>query len=294
MGQRPQMSPDQGGVGGLSCAVDGRAWVTALALVPQRDLLLLLLDAVGSDERFRAVEVGGSLGRGNADEWSDIDVGLWIVDVEWDAALDDVEPMLRGLARVVDALSLERPWGKWIVQYADGRQLDVAVHCASTAKGRLADSVVLLDRDGILNNVYTPDSIERRDEWAFLAWFELGNVAKYLARESLWEALEALGQARLEFLRLHAANVGARDPQLGVSSIFDTPGGDIPPQLAQTYARAEPGDVRRAAGENGSAARRRARRTTACQLGASAALSQGTAPCASVLSFEEPDAVPVA
>ena len=229
--------------------MDGRAWVSVIELVPQRDLLLLLLDAVETDDRFRALEVGGSFGRGTADELSDVDVELWIADAEWDAALDSVGPMLRALGSVVDVLSLERPWGKWFIQYTDGCQLDVAAHRASTAEGRGADSVVLVDRDGILDNVRVPGSTDRRDEWAFLGWFELGMVAKYLDRESLWEALEALGQARSEFLRLHAANVGARDPQFGVSSIFDARGGHVPPQLAQTYPRAEPAEVRRAARE---------------------------------------------
>lgn len=229
-------------------AVDARAWIATLDVAPQRALLFLLLEAVEADERFRALEVGCSFGRGNADELSDLDVGLWIADPAWDAALGDLEPLLRGLAQPLDAIGLDRPWGRWFfVQYVDGRQLDVAAQRASQAKGRLPESVVLLDRDGILRASYTPEPVDRRDEWAFLAWFALANVAKYLARGSLWEALAALEQARSEFLRLHAASIGAANPQFGVTSIFDTPGADVPPQLADTYPGAESNDVRRAA-----------------------------------------------
>lgn len=126
-------------------------------------------------------------------------------------------------------------------------QLDVAAQRVSTAKGRPTDSVVLLDRDGILRDRFVPEPIERRDEWAFLAWFALGNVPKYLARGSLWKALAALEQARSEYLRLYAAMVGAANPGFGVTSICDTPGVDVPPQLADTYPRANARDIRRAA-----------------------------------------------
>ena len=228
--------------------MEGRDWVGALELVPQRELLLSLLDAVEADMRFRALEVGCSLGRGNADELSDVDVGLWIGDEWWDAALNDLEPLLRQLASTVDAVGFDAPWGRWFfAQYADGRQLDVAARRASTAQGRPPDSIVLFDRDGILEVRDARKSVDRRAEWAFLAWFELGNVPKYIARGSVWEALGALEQARSEFLRLYAANIGAANPEFGVTSIFDTPGGDVPPRLAETYSSPDVDGIREAA-----------------------------------------------
>lgn len=228
--------------------MEGRHWVEALELAPQRELLLSLLDAVEADRRFRALEVGCSLGRGNADELSDVDVGLWIADEDWDAAVNDVEPLLRRLGATVDAVGFDAAWGRWLfAQYADGSQLDVAAQRASTAQRRPPDSVVLLDRDGILADRTVPEPVDRRAEWAFLAWFELGNIPKYVARGSVWEALNALEQARAEFLRLHAAVLGAADPQYGITSIFDVPGGDVPARVAETYARPELEEIRKAA-----------------------------------------------
>jgi hypothetical protein len=219
-----------------------------LELAPQRELLLSLFDAVEADTRFRALEVGCSLGRGNADELSDVDVGLWIDDERWDDALDDLEPLLRRLAATVDAVGFDAPWGRWFfAQYADGRQLDVAAQRASTAQGRPPDAIVLFDRDGILEARAAKKVVDRRAEWAFLAWFELGNIPKYIARGSRWEALSALEQARSEFLRLHAANIGAANPEFGVTSIFDTPDGDVPPRLAQTYPRPDVDGIHEAA-----------------------------------------------
>jgi len=228
--------------------VQGRVWVEALELAPQRELLLSLLDAVEADTRFRALEVGCSLGRGNADELSDVDVGLWIADDSWDAALSDLEPLLHRLADTVDAVGFDAPWGRWFfAQYTDGRQLDVAAQRASTALWRPSDSVVVFDRDGILEARAARKQADRRGEWAFLAWFELGNVPKYIARGSVWEAIGALEQARSEFLRLHAANLGAAHPEYGVTSIFDAPAGDVPPRLAETYASPDVDEIREAA-----------------------------------------------
>ena len=228
--------------------MEGRDWVRALQLAPQRELLLSLLDAVEADVRFRALEVGCSLARGNADELSDVDVGLWIDDEWWDATLNDLEPLLCRFASTVDAVGFDAPWGRWFfAQYADGRQLDVAAQRASTAQRRPPDSIVLFDRDGILEARAARKPVDRRVERAFLAWFELGNVPKYIARGSVWEALGALEQARSEFLRLYAANIGAANPEFGVTSIFDAPGGDVPPRLAETYPSPDVDEIREAA-----------------------------------------------
>ena len=228
--------------------MEGRDWVDALELAPQRELLLSLLDAVEADTRFRALEVGCSLGRGNADELSDVDVGLWIDDEWWDAAANDLEPLLRQLASTVDAVGFDAPWGRWFfAQYADGRQLDIAAQRASTARRRPPDSIVLFDRDGILEARSAKKPADRRAEWAFLAWFELGNIPKYIARGSMWEALGALEQARAEFLRLYAANIGSAIPEFGMTSIFDIPGGGVPPRLTETYPRPDVGEIRGAA-----------------------------------------------
>jgi hypothetical protein len=106
---------------------------------------------------------------------------------------------------------------------------------------------VLFDRDRVLRDRVVTEPVERRAEWAFLAWFALGNVTKYLSRGSVWEALAALEQARSEFLRLYAANMGVANPELGITSILDTATGDVPPQLADAYPRPEPAEIRRAA-----------------------------------------------
>jgi len=234
--------------------VEGHAWIETLPpnLAPQASLLHRFLDAVEADDRFRALEVGCSFARGTADELSDVDVGLWVADDGWTHVLATCDTLLRSLGGPVDSIEIEESWGHWFfVQYHDGVQLDVAAQRVSTAKGRMPDAVILLDRDGVLAQGYEPDSYHAskrsRRAWTFRAWFSLGNVAKYLDRGSLWEALDSLERARNDLLRIHAAKLEVPYPGFGVTSIFDVRGADVPPGFGDTFALAEPDDVRRAA-----------------------------------------------
>jgi hypothetical protein len=234
--------------------VDGRAWIDRLParLARQAELLRRLLDAVEPDERFRALELQCSLGRGNADELSDLDAGLWIADAAWEDAAPDAIALLRGLDEVVDSFVDANPPGPWIVvHYASGIEIDAVARRASQAKGRVPDSVVLLDRDELLAAPHEPPSYRadeaRLEEWRFLAWFDLGNIAKYLDRRALWEALWRLENVRMNVARLHAARLGVPYPEFGVTSIFDVDGADVPAGFGDTYAQPDLDDVRRAA-----------------------------------------------
>jgi hypothetical protein len=233
--------------------VDGRAWIDGLSpeLARQAAILRGLLDAVERDERFRAFAVGCSIGRGNADALSDVDVGLWIADDDWNDALAGLEPLLNGLGPVLDVFATDRPWGRWFfVEYDDGAQLDFAAQRASTAKGHLPDTVALLDRDGLLAPRYEPPSY-RADadalrEWNFDAWFALANLDKYLRRGSLWEARASLEEARRSLLSLHAAAHGVPSPVFGLSSILDSDV-PLPHGLEQTLAGLDAAEIRSAA-----------------------------------------------
>jgi hypothetical protein len=233
--------------------VDGHAWIDALPpqVARQARLLRTLLDALARDERVRALELGCSFGRGNADELSDLDTGIWIADDKWDEGVAALEPLLHGLGAVADAIAIDYDWGRWFfLEYEDGTQLDVAARRTSTSKGLPPDSVALLDRDGLLAKSYVPGSYRADDrdlrEWSFMARFELAKLDKYLRRGSLWEARASLEEARGYLLRLHAAAHGVPYPTFGVTSILDT---DVPlPEgLERTVAGADADELRAAA-----------------------------------------------
>lgn len=86
-----------------------------------------------------------------------------------------------------------------------------------------------------------------RREWTFFAWLALGNLDKYLRRNSPWEALRALEEARTHLLRLHAAALDVPYPEFGLTSILDVPAAELPERLDETLAGLDPVDIVRAA-----------------------------------------------
>ena len=227
---------------------DPRDWIASLSPVvaPQARVLLRLLDAAEGDPRIRALQVRGSLPRGTADEHSDVDALLRIADGEYEAALADMPSLVRSLGPTLDVL-FEKPGSPFLfVQFRDGVQLELSGRRASEARGRAPDVVVLLDRDGLLEQPYEPSPPWDRDLWLGWAWMALSGVDKYLRRGALWEALTALEKARTLLLRHHAAVTGIEDPELGITSILDF-GGTLPDRLDETVARLDAADIRRAA-----------------------------------------------
>ncbi len=234
--------------------MEGRAWIAQLpaALARQAGLLERLLEAVEADERFRAFELQCSVARGAGDELSDLDAGLWAADETSQEAVGAVPELIRGVGETVDVLEqpeAERPY--FFAQYADGTQLDLVVQPASRARGRVPNAIVLLDRDGLLAELWEPRSLHAGDEdlreWSFLAWLALSNLAKYLDRGSLWEARSQLEEARGHLLKLHAAHEGVAYPGFGLTSILDDPGTQLPPGLETTVATLDADALREAA-----------------------------------------------
>jgi predicted nucleotidyltransferase len=228
--------------------VDPRGWIGSLpgAIAPQAALLLRLFDAVDADPRIRAFRVRGSLARGTADEHSDLDTRIWIADDAYEATLADLPGLVRSLGPTVDVL-FETPESPYLfVQFEDGVQLELSSGRASEASGRDRGVVVLLDRDGLWDGPDEPEPPWDQGLWLGWAWMALSDVDKFLRRSSPWEALIALEKVRSLLLRHHAAELGLRDPEYGLTSILDY-GGTLPAGLEATVAGLDPAEIRRAA-----------------------------------------------
>lgn len=226
---------------------DPHAWIDDLPerLSLQARALRGLFDALRDDERVRAFRVRGSLARGTADRYSDVDVKVWVRDADYPAFLDDLPAIVRTVGPTLDIL-FETPGSPFLfVQFDDGVQLELSTGPAGEAAGR-DQGVVLLDRDGIFQ--LAPDEARPWDQdlWLGWAWMSLSSVDKYLRRASLWEALAALERARTMLLRHHAAVLGLRDPQYGLASILDH-GGTLPLDLEATVTTLDAAAIRRAA-----------------------------------------------
>jgi predicted nucleotidyltransferase len=229
-------------------SLDAWDWIDRLptTVAPQAAALRRLLEAAEADPRVRALAIHGSVARGEADELSDLDTAVWVSDEQFDALLDDLPSLARAAGDALDIL-FERPGSPYLfVQFADGVQLELRAWHASEADGRTVDEVVLLDRDGLLDEVHERSAPWDKDLWTGWAWMRLYDLDKYLRRGSLWEALIKLEEARTMLLRHHAAVTGMPDPQLGLTSILDF-GGSPPDRLEETVAGLDADELRRAA-----------------------------------------------
>jgi hypothetical protein len=216
----------------------------------QEERLRSLAAVFEADPRCRAFELQCSLARGAGDELSDLDVGLWLADEELEEAVAALPVLVESVAPVADLLPTQLAGEAHVfAEWSDGLQLDLWAPRASRAKGRAPGAVVLFDKDGLLETAYEPPSYRGSPEdtrvWSVRAWVALSNLAKYLRRTSLWEALAALDEARKELLRLHARSVGIPYAEFGLTSLLDEEV-PLPERLSETVAGLDPGELRRA------------------------------------------------
>lgn len=222
------------------------------------DVLERLVAGVEGDERWRWLELGCSVADGRGDEWSDLDVGVGAACAgDDDLPSAAAEALVRSLGEITDLLVCRiegraKPHRRIAAELASGVQIDLVVLPAGDRPGLPPGSVALVDKDGTLATPWSPDAIgtpapaELR-EWAFLAWWALSDTAKYLARGSLFEAADRVAEARRLALQLHAAAQQIDYPLFGLTAILDEAEPDVPMWLEETYAPADPTELRAAA-----------------------------------------------
>jgi hypothetical protein len=205
-----------------------------------------LRHAVTDDDRWRWLEVGCSLARGAGDELSDIDAG---VGYEGGTEVGDLHAAGTALVEaggaILDVLVHVMPaWPddtrRFAVEYGDGVQLDLVLMPSERRPGLAEGSVAVVDKDDRLARpwrpgVADPPTPELAREWAMLGWWAISDVAKYLRRSSLHEAVERIAEARQQALRLHAAGEGVPYPTFGLVSLLDFPPYELPVTLDRTY-----------------------------------------------------------
>lgn len=224
-------------------------WIDELAprLAGQAALLRRLLSSVEPDDRWSWLELSCSVADGRGDELSDLDLGLGYAGREAPTA-EDVTALLAGLGDVVDIAA--QPWEgahRYWVQYRDGGQIDLVVVPAEFRDGRAPRSVALLDRAGHLERTFVPRQLRARPaeprEWLLDGWEALSNIAKYLRRNSVLEAVEQLHRARTRVFQLWAAGEQVDYPVFGLTSLLDDSQARIPSDIEATYPRAGSADV---------------------------------------------------
>jgi predicted nucleotidyltransferase len=239
----------------MASMLDGRSWISALPsrLEGQRRALAALLDFCESDGMVTSLSVGCSLGRGVADELSDVDAAVGVGAARGAAGAARVRAVeeslvdhLRG-GRLVDVLREESSTGDFLIrrlfcQYSDGVQLDLAVIAEEEVRrGDAAPDFVSLYRvDGNGDEASMPSAYDVAGEqvhsWAFQGWRALLDADKYLKRGSHWEAHQRLEEARQRIWALWATALGTSYPWHGLSQVLDHHPSSMPDGIEATVA----------------------------------------------------------
>jgi predicted nucleotidyltransferase len=229
--------------------IQGREWIRQLpaGLAGQRAFLERLLTLCEADDDVAWLLIGCSLARGAADSLSDLDVAVGVRDDRFTDATHDFRGAMESLGNLIDSYhhqipGVVTPHERIFAQYSDRCQLDLVIFAAEASGGSFPGAVVLYDLGDRIagpgeREPVTPEQIR---EWAFRAWCALADLGKYLRRDSRWEALEQLHQARSQLWQLIAAASGVPDPQYGLTSILDFAPGALPAEMAGTVADLDP------------------------------------------------------
>jgi len=227
---------------------EAERWLHSLPeeLAPHREVMLGLMREAERDPGIRVLVVGCSIGRGAADELSDVDAMYAVVDTAWNDTLRDSAGVVRRVGDVIDMHQqiidpADRglpPYQHTFAQYASGVQLDLVVALARERQAPRPDWIVLYDPDGRI--VGEPKSSAATEEhvrqWMHIALVHLSACAKYLTRGSLWEANAQLDAARAELWRLWAVAERIADPQYGLTAVLDAPDAPMPENIEATVA----------------------------------------------------------
>jgi hypothetical protein len=227
---------------------DAERWLRSLPteLAPHREVMLGLMREAERDPGIRVLVVGCSLGRGAADELSDVDAMYAVTDTAWPEAVRDSAAAVRRVGDVIDMHQqiIEPPdralpaYQHTFAQYASGVQLDLVVAVARERQAPRPDWVVLYDPDGrVVGEAKSSAATEAQvREWMHVALVHLSACAKYLTRGSLWEANAQLDAARTELWRLWAVAERIADPQYGLTAVLDAPDAPMPENIEATVA----------------------------------------------------------
>jgi len=191
------------------------------------------------------------MGRGVADDLSDLDCELSLEADAWPAGLDLVEPLIRSAGVVVDLLHHQWPGAgatehrRTAAVYDSGVQLDLMVWPATAWSGmHPPDTIVLHATRQVFTRAWDAararPTVEQLREWTFLGWWSLLDAAKYLRRRSPWEARQRIEEARDAVWRLEAAAQQLPFPQYGVTALLDAEQPRLPDGVEGTATGLEP------------------------------------------------------
>lgn len=187
---------------------------------PQHQAILCAaVDHYENDQRILAVAVFGSLGRGNWDQYSDIDLDIVIAD---QVSLDAVEELTRLCLTFKplgehNAIIIPDGTDACDVVFESLLQLSVRYHLLSTTSPNIVDSLQVLSGRIDHSVIAAAGAANQRPRES--PEQILGRCVRYAAvadialqRHRLWEAVEVLHRMRILLMELFALTHGGRRP----------------------------------------------------------------------------------
>jgi predicted nucleotidyltransferase len=201
--------------------------------VAHEQLVARFAEVCASDDRVVAAFVGGSLARGDADPYSDVDLCI----VSTDEAADDVVADRAAIVAQLGTPLFLEDWGDRVrevfVILADGTDVEMVF----VAEGDIRELQVgpitpLHDPTGLLVDLELPVRAASSDELVgelrrLLAWFwhEVSHLIKALARGQLWWAageVEALRGSCVNLVRIEQGVEAGPEPYFKIDGEAST------------------------------------------------------------------------
>jgi len=220
------------------------------------DLIARLVTSCAEDERIAAVFLGGSLARGESDEYSDIDLCVITYDDSYADVLSERPAFVRKLGTPLFLENFGNDNMAFVI-LADGAEVEL-----NFFRTRDLDSIrsgphrVLLDKDGILAGVTFPGTepdeatrVEALRQILFWFWHDLGHFTTAIGRGQLWWAAGQLEQLRsyyVNLIRIHQGGESQSEPYWKLDHEIETEPLD---PLRSTFVAMERGEMLRAARE---------------------------------------------
>ncbi len=228
--------------------------VPGLDLLPvHRTMLGQAVDHFRDDDRVVGMILGGSLARGTADFYSDVDLYVVAHDGSFDAVFDKREAAARAAGSPLFRFTVDAiPRGSrdYIVTYPGPVKLDLMYHRESeiVPAPKWAGCLVLKDLSGLIAAVLarsrdlapsrpaSGELLELNQRFWTLCWYVFGKII----RGELWEALDGMHTIRGDAL-LPMIDWTAGRPQEGYRRLEIKVDPEMAERLASTLAPLEAG-----------------------------------------------------
>ena len=217
------------------------------------EMITRVVEVCSADDRIAAVFLGGSVARGEADAYSDIDLCFIVADGAYPDVISGREAFVR---QIGDPLFVE-DFGNEHMAFAilaDGTDLELHFFRAGDLRSITSGPHrVLLDEDGILTGIEFPvpevdpaTQVGSLRQILFWFWHDLAHFTAAIGRDQLWWAAGQLEQLRhycVNLVRIDQGGAPEGEPYWKLDAEISTKPLDA---LRSTFCPMDRGDLLRA------------------------------------------------